>query len=104
MVNWGLGRRKAVISWACISSTLSASAFRVGLLASKRALTWSHDRLCCATAQSGTSSATTAPAYREEILFIDDPMPSGQTANQGEWTCDVWKGPGDSERGRSTIA
>ena len=42
VLNCGLGRRKAVISSARISSTLSASAFNAGLVASNFALTWSQ--------------------------------------------------------------
>ena len=60
IVNCGLGRRKAVISSAFISSTLSASAFSAGLTASNFVLVCSHVKLCCAAA--GSAAPNRIPA------------------------------------------
>src|SRR6266567_1987491 len=80
VVTCGLGRRYAVISWARISSTLSASAFKAGLEASKRAFTWSQVRALgalegpgadvCPYAAAGTASKARMDPAPIRLSFI----------------------------------
>lgn len=85
-VNCGLGRKKAVISAAFISSTFIASARRVGFAASNRALTSSQVRACCADASIGDRRINTIAAEADgegKMRFIHNLCAVVCTADTG---------------------